>query len=79
MIGNMGPQRGGTAAAWAPDTRSRIVKVPLEFQGSGPDPRIRLTLPAAAGVLPLGVIDFVTRLVVSYAPAISMGLVNLGK
>jgi hypothetical protein len=31
------------------------------------------------GVLPLGVIDFITRLVVSYAPAISMGLVNLGK
>jgi hypothetical protein len=30
-------------------------------------------------VLPLGVIDFITRLVVSYAPAISMGLVNLGK
>jgi hypothetical protein len=30
------------------------------------------------GVLPLGVIDFITRLVVSYAPAISMGLVNLG-
>jgi len=30
-------------------------------------------------VLPLGVIDFIIRLMVSYVPAISMGLVNLGK